>query len=173
MDTIYLQAQRKNTVTCGQNQVIIFDDIISQFEPADSETLPINLDLATGVITFNVVGIYLLEWVISTNQVLGSPQVVSVSLESPGKEAISFSAPIRYGQACGNAIIEVDTPGMTMLLRNMTGSLVFLTNTVAADLLIYSVDTAGVTGPTGPTGMMGPTGMTGATGATVTIIYGK
>lgn len=135
----------------------------------------------TGVITFNEVGRYVINWWVAT-QTNQSTNGAVFALSSSQSDFLIGNSPIKSDEVVGTGIIEVIAAPVTVsLVSASTGIIVYSSVVpVKATLVVVEDDVpqAGPTGPTGPTGPSGatgpsgpsgPTGQTGATGPTGTV----
>jgi hypothetical protein len=154
---LQLELLTSNSIVSGGN--VIFDTTL--FTAGN-----IDYNNATGVITFNEVGRYAINWWVATQMAVsstGAAFVISTSIP----DFIRGNSPNKMDEVYGQAYIDVATPPVTASLVNAGSGTVLLspTVTVKANLMIVEDDIAG-SGPTGPTGPAGPTGPTGDTGPT-------
>jgi len=161
MSNIALQIMRtaSGIVVVGGN--VIFDSI-------DFTSGNISYNPVTGVITFNEVGRYIIDWWVAT-QATNSAIGVVFSLTSSQSYVIKGDSPIKTGEVSGIGIIDVASAPMTLSLVNSSAGNVSYSTIVPikASLIIEQNDNnIGPTGPTGPTGDTGATGPTGPTGLT-------
>jgi len=161
MSNIALQIMRtaSGIVVVGGN--VIFDSI-------DFTSGNISYNPVTGVITFNEVGRYIIDWWVAT-QATNSAIGVVFSLTSSQSDVIKGDSPIKTGEVSGIGIIDVASAPMTLSLVNSSAGNVSYSTIVPikASLIIEQNDNnIGPTGPTGPTGDTGATGPTGPTGLT-------
>jgi hypothetical protein len=159
MSDIALQITRiaEGSVASGSN--IIFDQIM--FSAGN-----ISYNTATGVITFNEAGRYVINWwgvTQSSQSVNGS---VFASSSSQG-DLLVGNSPLKTGEVTGIGIIEVAAAPVTVILLNASTAQIYYPMNVplTAALIVVEDDLSGG-GATGPTGDTGPTGHAGEAGAT-------
>lgn len=122
----YIQLERTIESVIGSNEAILFDRIVSS---AGSQ---ISYDAGTGVITFNDVGYYYLDWFVAPQFGLttdGSNFAIVSSDDSP---ALTGSSHVRVAQTSGFAVIVVTTPGKTVRLVNTSDNSLTLSHYVNA-----------------------------------------
>jgi BclB C-terminal domain-containing protein len=161
MSNIALQIKRtaSGTVIVGGN--VIFDTI-------DYSAGNISYNPVTGVITFNEVGRYIIDWWVAS-QATTSTNGVVFSLTSSQGDVLKGDSPIKTGEVSGIGIIDVGSAPVTLSLVNAsTGNVAYSTIVPTKASLIIEEDDVNIspTGPTGATGLTGATGPTGPTGAT-------
>jgi len=122
----------------------------------------ISYNPATGVITFNETGTYIINWFVVTQTTFSSNGVVFALSSSTG-DFIEGNSHLVTGEVSGFGIINVAAPGKTLSLVNATTQDIVYSSIVPvkASLMLFQEEN-----PTGSTGATGPTGPTGATGAT-------
>ncbi|WP_278600693.1 hypothetical protein [Clostridium tertium] len=132
----------------------------------------------TGVITFNEVGRYVIDWWVATQSGNSTNGVVFALLTSQG-DYLEGSSPIKTGEVVGAVIIDVTLAPFTLSLVNSSNGINYYSKIVPikATVVIIQDDIAsqcptgatgaqGIQGPIGPVGPRGITGATGSTGAT-------
>ncbi|WP_223191860.1 hypothetical protein, partial [Propionispora hippei] len=89
-------------------------------------------------------------------------------LVSSQGDSVIANSPIKTGEVVGIAVIEVESPPVTVELRNNSTAIVFYSTIVPikAGMTVIGESAQGATGDTGAAGSTGATGVTGATGAT-------
>lgn len=169
MPNIALQIERLAAGTITAGAPVVFDNVVY----TDGN---ISYNGATGVITFNEAGRYIVNWWLAT-QASAAAGVIFALSTSQG-DFLEGNTPNRADEVVGVGIIDVVSPPVTMTLSNAAAGSVALASSlpVKATLMIVQDDIGtGATGPTGPTGPqgplgpvgpVGPAGSTGATGAT-------
>ena len=120
------------SVLNGNN--VIFDNILTL-------TGDIEYNSATGVITLNKTGIYLLEWFVSTQtskSTIGA--VFSITGTNINPSSIKGNSPLKTGEVMGISVIEVtDTPAIISLINDSNQEVWYSTiNPVKASLVIES-----------------------------------
>jgi hypothetical protein len=131
----------------------------------------------TGVITFNEVGRYVIDWWVATQSGNSTNGVVFALLTSQG-DYLEGSSPIKTGEVVGAVIIDVTLAPFTLSLVNSSNGINYYSKIVPikATVVIIQDDIAsqcptgatGAQGIQGPIGPVGPRGITGATGETGT-----
>jgi hypothetical protein len=163
MSNIALQITRvaAGSVTVGAN--VVFDHIL--FSAGN-----ISYNTATGVITFNEAGRYVVNWWVATQSSKSTTGAVFALSSSQG-DIIIGDSPIKTGQVTGIGIMEVVTAPVTVsLVNSSTAEMFYPINVPLSATIIIVADDVPEQGPTGPTG---PTGAEGATGPTGTAIYAQ
>lgn len=158
MSSIALQIQR---VAAGT--VAVSDNII--FETTAFSVGNIDYDTATGIISLNEPGRYIIHWWVATQSSASSNGAVFALSSSEGDYLEGTSA-AKTGEVVGMGIIEVTTAPVTVSLINASNAAFYLAASVPLRASLIVFDEVGETGPTGPTGATGAKGDTGATGAT-------
>ena len=145
------------SVAVGAN--VLFDSIV--FSAGN-----ISYNAATGVITFNEAGRYVINWWVATQSSASTNGTVFALSTSQG-DFLEGTSATKTGEVSGIGIIEIAAAPVTMALVNASTAEFFLPSTVPlkAALMIVQDDLT-TTGPTGPIGPTGPTGATGPTGPT-------
>ena len=165
MSNIALQIERLAGGNIDSGASVVFDNIVYS-------SGNISYNSATGVITFNEIGRYVLDWWVATQTTTSPNFVVFTAISSQG-DNLEGNSPTKTGEVVGVGIIDVTSAPVTLTL-NYTGSGSAVLGTyvpVRATLVIIQDDivstgATGVTGVTGATGETGETGVTGATGET-------
>ena len=159
MSNIALQIKRSAAGSIAAGTNVIFDGI--QYISGS-----IAYNTLTGIITFNEVGKYSVNWWVSTQTSTTATGIVFALSSSQG-DFLEGTSPIKTGEVSGLGIIDVTVAGVTMSLINSTSASIVYSSIVSlkANLMIIKEDTIGATGPTGPQGPTGSTGSTGPTGA--------
>ena len=131
----------------------------------------------TGVITFNEVGRYVIDWWVATQSGNSTNGVVFALLTSQG-DYLEGSSPIKTGEVVGAVIIDVTLAPFTLSLVNSSNGINYYSKIVPikATVVIIQDDIAsqcptgatGAQGIQGPIGPVAPRGITGATGETGT-----
>ncbi|QDR79492.1 hypothetical protein [Sporomusa termitida] len=161
MDTIGLQLQRQLDGIINSGANVIFDNILDSFGL-------VSYDPATGIITINKAGRYLVNWWVATQSTLGSSGINFAIITSQGAE-FSGESPMKIGEVVGFVLLQVDSVPITLRLVNRslnTAAYSGIVNSKAFLALAEVPQETGVTGATGATGETGAVGATGATGAT-------
>ena len=161
MSDIALQIERTLDGSIAVSGNVIFDSVV--YSSGD-----ISYNPATGVITFNEPGRYVVDWWVATQSSQSTNGMVFALSSSQGDFLVGNS-PNKTDEVVGVGIIDVTVAPATLSLVNSSTSTIFLSPPVPikATLVIVEDDlsSGGPTGPTGPTGATGDTGPTGATGA--------
>lgn len=110
MSNIALQIERVATGNIGVLENVIFDTPV--YFAGN-----ISYDSATGVITFNEAGRYLINWWVST-QSSGSPSGVAFALSSSEGHFLEGASPLKTGEVVGTGIINVTSGSVTVSLVN-------------------------------------------------------
>ncbi len=110
MSNIALQIERVATGNVGVLGNVIFDTTV--YSAGN-----ISYNDATGVITFNEAGRYLINWWVST-QSSGSPSGVAFALSSSEGELLEGASPLKTGEVVGTGIINVSSGSVTVSLVN-------------------------------------------------------
>ncbi|MFW6677013.1 hypothetical protein ACOAOT_05060 [Lacrimispora sp. AGF001] len=156
-NALQIELNVATTVAAGAN--VLFDTIVYS-----SGTISYNP--ATGVITFNEAGRYVLDWWLAT-QSSQTSNGTSFALSSSQGDFLEGNSPINTGEVYGIGIVDVTVAPVTVSLVNISTATVFFSLIVPLKgTLVVVQDDIGPTGPTGPTGDTGPTGPTGAAGLT-------
>ncbi|MEY8356390.1 hypothetical protein AALB39_23995 [Lachnospiraceae bacterium 54-53] len=148
MSNIALQIERiiDGSVANGSN--VIFDTTVFL-------TGNISYNSATGVITFNEPGRYVIDWWVAT-QSSASTNGAVFALSSSQGDFLEGNSPIKTGEVVGIGIVEVSAAPVTLFLVNASTSTIFYSTVVPlkATLVVVEDDIseAGPTGPTGPAG---------------------
>lgn len=162
MSNIALQIERliEGVINGGEN--VIFNNVL--YSSGNISYTP-----ATGVITFNEAGRYVLDWWVATQSGVGTSNAIFAVTSSQG-DILYGNLPAKIGEIVGAGIIDVITAPVTAQLSYQGTGSAFYASTlpVKATLVIVEDDIVGegVTGPTGPAGPTGPTGDTGPMGPT-------
>jgi len=133
MSNIALQIKRtaSGIVVVGGN--VIFDTI-------DFSSGNISYDPVTGIITFNEVGRYIIDWWVAT-QATNSTNGVVFSLTSSIGDVIKGTSPIKTGEVSGIGIINVNSaPATLSLVNNSTGNVAYSTIVPIKAALIIQED---------------------------------
>ncbi len=161
MSDIALQIERTLDGSIAVSGNVIFNSVV--YSSGD-----ISYNPATGVITFNETGRYVVDWWVATQSSQSTNGMVFALSSSQGDFLVGNS-PNKTDEVVGVGIIDVTAAPATLSLVNSSTSTIFLSPPVPikATLVIVEDDlsSSGPTGPTGPTGATGDTGPTGATGA--------
>ena len=156
-NALQIELNTATTVAAGAN--VLFDTIVYS-----SGTISYNP--ATGVITFNEAGRYVLDWWLAT-QSSQSTNGTSFALSSSQGDFLEGNSPINTGEVYGIGIVDVIAAPVTVSLVNISTATVFFSLIVPLKgTLVIVQDDIGPTGPTGATGPTGPTGAAGLTGPT-------
>ncbi|WP_312419623.1 collagen-like protein [Anaerospora hongkongensis] len=175
MSNIALQVERLTAGSVASGANVIFETVVYS-------SGNITYNGITGVITFNEVGRYFINWWVAT-QSSSSTNGAVFSLASSQGDFLEGNSPLKTGVIPGIGIIDVTAVPVTLSLVNASNGLVYYSSSVpvSATLVIMEDDipgsgpigstgATGATGATGPgggsTGDTGPTGATGATGNT-------
>ncbi len=175
MSNIALQVERLTAGRVASGANVIFETVVYS-------SGNITYNGITGVITFNEVGRYFINWWVAT-QSSSSTNGAVFSLASSQGDFLEGNSPLKTGVIPGIGIIDVTAVPVTLSLVNASNGLVYYSSSVpvSATLVIMEDDipgsgpigstgATGATGATGPgggsTGDTGPTGATGATGNT-------
>ncbi len=157
MSDIALQINLTEGVSVTSGNPVIFNNVI--YSSGD-----IVYNSVTGVITFNEVGRYIINWQVVTHASAAISGPI-FGLSSSQGDSLASDSPVSAGMITGTGIIEVVAAPVTAMLLNLSGQVVFYPPNlpVIANLAVVQDDIVGV-GSTGATGPMGPTGATGSTG---------
>ena len=159
MSNIAFQIERLAAGSVAVTSNVVFDAIVY----SDGN---ISYDNATGVITFNEAGRYVLDWWVATQSSQSTNGAVFAFSTSQG-DFLEGNSPLKTGEVVGTGIIEVVAAPVTASLVNAsTANYFFSTIVPVKATLVIVQDDVGVTGPTGDTGPTGPTGPPGDTGDT-------
>ncbi|EGO63822.1 Collagen triple helix repeat protein, partial [Acetonema longum DSM 6540] len=159
MANIALQIDLSASTMVATGSNVLFDTIVY----LDGN---ITYDSATGIITLQEAGRYIIHWWLAT-QSSASVNGTSFALSSSQGDLLEGNSPIKTGEVYGVGIIEVAAAPVTMSLENIsTATIFFATQVPLKGTLVVVEDDIVEIGPTGPTGTTGVTGDTGSTGAT-------
>lgn len=164
MSNTVLQVEQQANQQLLLGDAILFDNIV--YISGD-----ISYNLATGTVTFNTAGEYLVNWWVATQTAI-STSAVSFSIKTSQGDELPGNSPIKTGEVYGVAVVRTLSDGVTMTLVNsspgVVGTVTLSTATpLKSTMVITDVNQTGPVGPTGPSGAAGgPTGATGVTGAT-------
>ena len=142
-NALQIELNTATTVAAGAN--VLFDTTVYS-----SGTISYNP--ATGVITFNEAGRYVLDWWLAT-QSSQSTNGTAFALSSSQGDFLEGNSPIKTGEVYGVGIIDVITAPVTVSLVNISTATVFFSLIVPLKgTLVVVQEDIGPTGPTGPTG---------------------
>ena len=160
MSNSALHLERLNDEYIASGSSVVFDNIVYT-------SGNISYDLATGIVTFNEAGRYVLNWWVTT-QTATSPNFVVFALSSSQGDVLEGNSPIKTGEVVGFGIIDVVSAPVTVTLNYVSEGTAILSSLVPvkATLVIVQDDIISPTSSTGPTGATGDTGATGVTGTT-------
>ena len=171
MSNIALQIGRSIAGSVDVASNVVFDKVVYSARNVSYNRL-------TGVITFNEVGRYVIDWWVATQSGNSTNGVVFALLTSQG-DYLEGSSPIKTGEVVGAVIIDVTLAPFTLSLVNSSNGINYYSKIVPikATVVIIQDDIAsqcptgatgaqGIQGPIGPVGPRGITGATGSTGAT-------
>ena len=170
MSNIALQIERSIAGSVDVASNVVFDKVVYSARNVSYNRL-------TGVITFNEVGRYVIDWWVATQSGNSTNGVVFALLTSQG-DYLEGSSPIKTGEVVGAVIIDVTLAPFTLSLVNSSNGINYYSKIVPikATVVIIQDDIAsqcptgatGAQGIQGPIGPVGPRGITGATGETGT-----
>lgn len=154
MSNIALQIERETAGSVAAGANVIFESVVYS-------SGNISYNDITGVITFNEVGRYFINWWVAT-QSSSSTNGAVFSLASSQGDFLEGNSPLKTGVVLGIGIIDVTAVPVTLSLVNASNGLVYYSSSVpvSATLVIMEDDIPG----SGPIGSTGATGATGATG---------
>src|ERR1035437_2049165 len=112
MSNIALQIERSATETVITGASVIFDAIV--YSAGN-----ISYNTSTGVITFNEVGRYIINWWVAT-QTSTSLTGMVFALSSSQGDYLEGDSPIKTGEVSGLGIIDVTIAPVTLSLVNAT-----------------------------------------------------
>lgn len=160
MSNIALQIERLADGNVASGSSVIFDSVVYS-------SGNISYNAATGVITFNEVGRYVLDWWIAVQTATTPNSVIFAAVSSQG-DILEGNMPIKTGEVVGVGIVDVTVAPVTLNLNYIgAGTAIFASTVpVKATMVIIEDDIVSPTGGIGPTGATGVTGSTGATGVT-------
>ena len=157
--SIQLQIERTAAQTVAVGSNVLFNNV-----PVLSGAISYNP--ATGVITMNQVGTFIINWFVAVEATLSETGTVFALISSGGQDIVGNSCR-KTGEASGFGIVNVEAVGETVSLVNTSTDPIALQPIVPikASLIVFE-EVQSETGPTGPTGATGATGDTGPTGPT-------
>lgn len=122
MANIFLQAEKLSTNNIATNTNVIFDNTIL----TDGN---ISYDGVTGVVTFNEVGVYQVNWWVATqSQNGGSGNIFAIRTSQ--NDDIEGTSATKTGEITGFALIDVTEAGVTMSLVNSSDYTVYAPTTL-------------------------------------------
>ncbi|WP_110956064.1 hypothetical protein [Anaerosinus massiliensis] len=122
MSDIYMQIYRSAAGMVIAEETVVFDTILSS-------NGNISYDTATGVITFNEIGRYIMTWSVVT-QTAGTTSGPRFALSSSQADFIEGNSPIKTGEVTGNGIIDITVPPVSVSLVNTSLANVFYSSLV-------------------------------------------
>lgn len=137
-DNILLEIQKTSAGSVQVDAQVDFDTVITSLGD-------VTYDTGSGVITFNRVGRYLINWWIATRSSLSANEIVFSLVSSQGDDIIGNS-PIKTGEVYGTAIINVETAPATLSLINQSLAEIFYSTQVPVKATMTIVEQ-----PVGPT----------------------
>ncbi|MFZ7131771.1 MAG: hypothetical protein ACOWWR_05380, partial [Eubacteriales bacterium] len=158
MSNIALQINRLSAGTLVPADNVIFDNIVYS-------TGNISYNNATGVITFNEVGKYILDWWVATQSSTSINGIVLAISSSQG-DFLQGNSPVKIGEVVGVGIIDVLVAPVTASLVSASTEIIYYAPQLPVTATLVVTNNVGITGPTGASGDTGPTGPTGPTGDT-------
>jgi len=126
----------------------------------------ISYNSATGIITFNETGKYILNWWVTAQSSLSTNGIVFAISSSQG-DFLKGDSPIKTGEVVGIGIIDVLVAPVTVSLVSASTGVIYYAPQVPVTATLSIINEIGITGPTGDTGPIGPIGATGPMGVTV------
>ena len=134
MSKVILQVENKTGGTIAPLDNLVFEVIKKQEGP-------VLYNLATGIITFERSGKYLIQWWASTASG-DAPFGLSLALDSPSADLQSGTSPVKTGQVNGFGVLEVTSPPAALSLKNNIAGNIYLSNVVEtkASLLVTQLD---------------------------------
>jgi len=133
MSNIALQIKRTASGTAVVGGNVIFDTI-------DFTSGNISYNSVTGVITFNEVGRYIIDWWVAS-QATTSTNGVVFSLTSSIGDVIKGTSPIKTGDVSGIGIVNVNSAPVTLsLVNSSTGNVTYSTIVPIKAALIIQED---------------------------------
>lgn len=160
MSNIALQIQKLSSGSVAVGNNVIFDVV-------DYSAGNISYNSVTGVITFNEIGRYIINWWIAA-QASSSASGTVFAIESTQGDFIRGNNPSKTNQVLGSGIVDIAIAPVEVSLVNAGAGIIYYSNLVPvnANLVVVQDDIgSGETGPTGPTGAQGPLGPFGSQGA--------
>ena len=115
---IGLQLSRTSTGTVLTGSNVVLDTVI--FSSGNISYSP-----ATGVITFNQAGRYVVNWTVAYQGVTDASSGAVLALSTSQGDFLQGNSPAPNGQVVGSGIVEVTAAPVTMSLVNAAGKLVF------------------------------------------------
>lgn len=139
----FLELQRSTDGVVEPDDPVIFDTIVS------SGGTDISYDTGTGEITFETADYYFIDWFVAPSFGLptdGSNFAIITSADDP---PLTGSSHVRVSPTVGFAILNVETPGMTARLVNMSDSALTLSPAVTAKaaLAVFAVSGLNLAAP--------------------------
>ncbi len=159
MSNIALQIQKLSSGSVAVGNNVIFDVV-------DYSAGNISYNSVTGVITFNEIGRYIINWWIAA-QASSSASGTVFAIESTQGDFIRGNNPSKTNQVLGSGIVDIAIAPVEVSLVNAGAGIIYYSNLVPvnANLVVVQDDIgSGETGPTGPTGPQGPQGPLGPFG---------
>ena len=133
----YLQLERINDDEINTNAPVVFDNVLS------SNGTEISYNIATGEITFNIEGYYYVDWFVAPQFGLTTNGSNFAIVTSDNDPHLTGSSHVRVSPTVGFAIINVTTPGKTIMLINTSDNSITLSQVVNAKaaLAVFGVAT--------------------------------
>lgn len=149
MNTIALELQRVVDQTVDALGNILFDKLILQKGS-------IEYNLATGEISINKPGRYMVNWVVTTQSSVGSKDI-SFAIKTLGGDEIVTSSPLKVGEVVGFGIVQVDTVPTKIVLVSKENNQIQLSKvaTIKAHLTVGEL----LESDEGPVGVWNSAGM--------------
>jgi hypothetical protein len=131
----YLQLERAAAGFIDANDPVIFESVLS------CKGTNITYDPATGIITFTAVGTYFFNWFVAQQTGLSTNGSNFAIVTSDSDPDIGGSSHVKISPASGFAVVEVTTPGKTVMLVNKATHRATLSSSVAvkAALSVFGV----------------------------------
>lgn len=139
------------SIECGKN--VVFEHVL--YSGGN-----INYDPATGEITLQETGEFLVQWWVALQSAVSKTGAVLALSTSQG-ELLYGNSPDKTGEVCGLGLVEVTVAPVTLRIINAcSGVAIYASATpVKAALLLAQYPGDPVIGPTGPEGPTGPAGL--------------
>jgi len=140
----YLQVERITAGQIGANAALVFDNVLL------NNGTDISYNDTTGVITFNTVGVYFINWFVGQQTGLSSDGSNFAIVTSDSDPDFGASSHVKISPASGFAIIDVETVGKAITLTNKSsyGATLSQTTQVKAGLAVFALADTSVPPPT-------------------------